>query len=1129
MKKLLLWLFLVVSFTSYAQIPAYYNDVNLSQSGTNLKDELATKIISTHTTFLSYTPGVWNALQQSDLDLTNSSNVLLIYGHNDTDGSVVNDRTRDKFQNGGSVGDWNREHVFAKSLANPDLGTSGPGADAHNLRACDFQQNSTRNNRKFGVGTGIAAYINPTGDWYPGDEWKGDVARIIMFMYLRYGNQCLPANVGTGTPLSVDNNMIDLFLQWNVDDPVSAFEENRNEVLAGIQGNRNPFIDNPAFATQIWGGPQAEDKFNVGNDTEAPTVPQNLTASNITTTAATLSWTASTDNVSVASYEVFRNGVFIGNTPNTTYNATGLAASTLYTFTVRAKDAAGNTSNSSAGVTITTNVAGVTTELFFSEYVEGSSFNKALEVANFTGSSVNLSSYSIKKQTNGAGSWSAGYPLSGTLTNENVFVLAHSSADAAVIAQADATTTNSSITFNGNDAVGLFKNDVLIDIIGVFGSSATFGQDVTLRRKAEITNPNTTYTTSEWDSYASNTFSDLGTHTVNGGTTPDTEAPTIPTNIIASNIGETTATLNWTASTDNVGVSAYDVYQDGTLIGSTAFTNYNVSGLTIFNTYTFTVRAKDAAGNTSATSAGTNVTTVDTTAPTVPTNVIASNETQTTIDLSWTASTDNVGVTSYEIYSSGALVTATTSTSYQVTGLSPNTAYSFTVSAVDAAGNTSATSTAATTSTTFDPVTGEADLFFSEYIEGSSFNKALEIANFTGAPVDLSIYSIKKQTNGAGDWASPYNLSGVLANGDVFVIANSSANASILNQADVSTGSGIVTFNGNDPIGLFKNDVLIDVIGTFNGGSANFAIDVTLRRIASVTSPNTNYTEPEWDVFATDTSSNLGAHAVDGGGNTGGTGGSTTVLHEGFFETGLDGWVDGGGDCARYTGSLSYEGSYSIRLRDDSGTASSMTLNDIDVSPYDEVEIDFYFYANSMETGEDFWVRYHDGTNWQTVRTYASGTDFENGSFYNAKVTLNSTNYSFVNNAKFRFQCDASANADQIYIDQVTITGIVNASARMITQSSKVTTRELSAVATTDELEMEEDFTMYPNPTSNQLEIRIYADASAKYQIHSLVGQIVKEGTLNTKIIDVSTLKAGMYILQINDGDEILTKQFVKE
>ena len=134
--------------------------------------------------------------------------------------------------------------------------------------------------------------------------------------------------------------------------------------------------------------------------------------------------------------------------------------------------------------------------------------------------------------------------------------------------------------------------------------------------------------------------------------------------------------------------------------------------------------------------------------------------------------------------------------------------------------------------------------------------------------------------------------------------------------------------------------MLIDIIGTFNGGSSNFAQNVTLRRKASVTSPNTSYTEAEWDEFATDTTSNLGSHTVNGGGNTGGTPGSTTVLHEGFFESGLDGWEDGGGDCYRYSGSRSYEGSRSMRIRDNSGTASSMTLNDLNVAAYDEVEVE---------------------------------------------------------------------------------------------------------------------------------------------------------------------------------------------
>ena len=127
-----------------------------------------------------------------------------------------------------------------------------------------------------------------SGGWYPGDEWKGDVARMMLYMYLRYNNQCLPSNVAIGTTNSSDNNMINLLLQWNAEDPVSSFEAQRNPILAGIQGNRNPFIDNPAFATQIWGGPQAEDLFGNGggsSDTQAPTAPTNLTTASITQTS----------------------------------------------------------------------------------------------------------------------------------------------------------------------------------------------------------------------------------------------------------------------------------------------------------------------------------------------------------------------------------------------------------------------------------------------------------------------------------------------------------------------------------------------------------------------------------------------------------------------------------------------------------------------------------------------------------------------------------------------------------------------------------------------------------------------------------------------------------------------------
>ena len=615
MKNLLPFLLLTLSISVFSQVPSYYNDVNLNQSGTALKDALASKIISTHAVNLSYSPGVWNALKQSDLDATDNSKVVLIYGFNDSDGNYVTDRTRSKDANGGSAGtQWNREHVYPKSLGNPNLGTAGAGADVHHLRPADISFNSQRSSKKFANGSGNAG--DSAGGWYPGDEWKGDVARMMMYMYVRYGNQCLPSNVAIGSTSASDNNMIQLLLQWNVEDPVSNFETQRNPILEGIQGNRNPFIDNPAFATQIWGGPQAEDKFGNGggsSDTQAPTTPTNLTASNITATAANLSWSASSDNIAVTGYDIYKGATKIATSTTNSYNATGLNASTNYTFSVRAKDAASNVSASSSSVNITTSAgstSGTASDLLISEYIEGSSNNKALEIANFTGATINLSGYSLKKASNGGG-WTNTVNLSGQLQNGNVYVIANSSASTTIKNKAQLTETSVS-SFNGNDAIGLFKGSALIDLIGNPNSSSTFAQDKTLQRKSTVSSPNTNYTTTEWTILAKDTFSGLGNHTIDGGTTPppaDTTAPSAPSNLTANTVTATSVNLNWNASTDNTAVTAYDVYKGATKLATVTSTNYSVNGLTAATNYTFSVKAKDAAGNISAASNTVGITT----------------------------------------------------------------------------------------------------------------------------------------------------------------------------------------------------------------------------------------------------------------------------------------------------------------------------------------------------------------------------------------------------------------------------------------------------------------------------------------------------------------------------------------
>lgn len=195
-----------------------------------------------------------------------------------------------------------------------------------------------------------------------------------------------------------------------------------------------------------------------------------------------------------------------------------------------------------------------------------------------------------------------------------------------------------------------------------------------------------------------------------GDSTPppvDTTAPSAPTGLTAGTPTSTSVSLSWTASTDNVGVTGYDVYRGTTLVGSSSTTSYSVTGLTAATTYSFTVKAKDAAGNVSASSSALSVTTAnggttDTTAPSVPTGLTAGTTTQTSVPLSWTASTDNTGgsgVAGYEVLRGTTVVGTTTSTSYTVTGLTAGTAYSFSVRAKDVAGNTSAASSAVSATT----------------------------------------------------------------------------------------------------------------------------------------------------------------------------------------------------------------------------------------------------------------------------------------------------------------------------------------------------------------------------------------------------------------------------------------------
>jgi chitodextrinase len=200
----------------------------------------------------------------------------------------------------------------------------------------------------------------------------------------------------------------------------------------------------------------------------------------------------------------------------------------------------------------------------------------------------------------------------------------------------------------------------------------------------------------------------LGPQSSGSFSTPDAAAPTVPTNVSAASSVSTTVNVSWTASTDNVAVTGYKVFRNGSQVGTSTTASYADNTVSGSTAYSYKVSARDAANNESAQSAAANVTTPDTIAPTTPTSLTATTASPSQINLSWGASSDagGSGLAGYRVYRDGSQIATTTATSYSDAGLASSTAYSYTVASYDNATptNTSAQSNTAG-ATTWGPVT----------------------------------------------------------------------------------------------------------------------------------------------------------------------------------------------------------------------------------------------------------------------------------------------------------------------------------------------------------------------------------------------------------------------------------------
>ena len=370
-------------------------------------------------------------------------------------------------------------------------------------------------------------------------------------------------------------------------------------------------------------------------DTTSPSAPSGLLASNVTQGGLDLTWNSSSDDVGVTGYDVYRNGTRIATVASTSSSQAGLTCGTSYAFAIVARDAAGNESQEAKLDASTSACPAQSPPPPPPPPPPAADTTPPTQPSNLAISSVTRTTVSL---TWGASSDGTG--VSGYRTYVNGSPTSTGALPGATVA---ALACGTAYTFE-------------VDAYDAAGNHST---------RASVT----------------------------GSTSAcaDTQAPTAPANVVAGSRTATSIALSWSASSDNVGVTGYGLYRGGVPAGTSSSTTGIFSGLACNTNYTLAVDAYDASGNRSAKTVVMVSTTAcpDTTPPSTPAGLAVSNVTETGLTLGWNASTDNVGVTGYEVFRNGTKLATTASTSASQSGLVCGTSYTFGVVARDAAGNSS--------------------------------------------------------------------------------------------------------------------------------------------------------------------------------------------------------------------------------------------------------------------------------------------------------------------------------------------------------------------------------------------------------------------------------------------------------
>jgi len=482
----------------------------------------------------------------------------------------------------------------------------------------------------------------------------------------------------------------------------------------------------------------------------------------------TITWIAPSSSTNTSSYSVYKNDVLIQTVPSTTLslNVTGLIPDTKYVFRVTSTDTSGNISNISGYTSTKTLAVNDTTppttvswkpntnltntsvvvswyassddtgvayyEIYSDSILLATTDALTLNITALTqGTQYNLIIYAIDSSANYS-------TVSTTNTFTTTGTLAAIPTPSAVVWASNTNLNYNSVTLNWLtapfevDYYMIYNNGVLL--LTVTGDVLTYNISGL-----------TTATQYNYTIYAKDISENITpVSTTNTFTPVDTTAPSTPTSLTTSSITSTTVVLNWGAATDNVAVAYYYIYKNDGYLATTTQLTYQVTGLTVLTSYTFKVYSFDAAGNASSPSNIVSITTPDTTAPTAPTNLAGSSITETTATLTWSGSTDNVGISGYKVYKNGGLLaTLANVTTYNVTGLSTTTQYTFTVYAYDAVGNVSLVSNTLifTTPDTTVPTTP------TNLATGSYTSSSVSLT-WTGSTDNVGIYGYKVYRDG---------------------------------------------------------------------------------------------------------------------------------------------------------------------------------------------------------------------------------------------------------------------------------------------------------------------------------------------------------------------------------------------